>query len=79
MKTHSVPLTSPESDVRLIVLEFTSEGEADEQFVEPSLDMHDSNHSRKSFRETVAGQEIHDDVEDEEHDYGNGVGNRSKH
>jgi len=40
--------------------------------------MYDSDHSRESFRETVTGQEIHDDVEDEEHDHGNRVGNRSK-
>lgn len=73
--THSVPFTSPPSDVRGVGLEFTSEGQSDDELEEEALDSDDGDHTRQGLGEAPSFQEHHDFEECEEHDDGDGVGN----
>lgn len=77
--THSVPLTSPEGNVGSIVLILTSECQADEKLIEPTLNVYNSKHTGESLGETETREIVEDDVENEKHDDGDGMGNRSKH
>ena len=73
--SHRVPFTGPPSDVGSVSAELTSESESDDELVDETLDGHNSNHTQKSLGEVPSFQEEHDLKDNDEHEYGDTVGN----
>jgi len=58
--THAVPFASPPSNVGRVRLEFTSQGQADNEFVNKALNREHCDHTKKGLGKAEAFEEEHD-------------------
>lgn len=78
-QTGGVPLTRPPRSVGLIVLEFSSQAQANNQLQDQSLNGNGGNHTKKGLLEHKALQEPHDFKEDDLDNDRDTVGNTRHH
>lgn len=74
MPSHGIPFTSPESDVRRVVLEFSCQSQGDDELVDKSLNGSGSDHAKQGLGEYKTFQEEHDFENNDEHNDGHTVG-----
>lgn len=72
---HVVPFSGPPSNVRLVMLELSGQGEGDDKLVDEALDCSGSDHSQDHARPRPALEEEHDFEDDKQNDDSNGVCN----
>jgi len=73
--THRVPFTGPESDVGGVSLQFSGQGQTDNELVDKSLNGGRGNHSQQGLGKVEAFQEEHDLEEDQAHNDGDSMCN----
>lgn len=76
--SHAVPFSSPPSDVGLIMLELTSQGQGDDELVDEPLDGSHGDHTKNTPGPRPALEEKHDLENGKQDDHGNGMCDGSK-